>query len=155
MTSQTNEQVLERKLREDDQELERKEAQRAALVSQVREQFKDAQTPDFTEPLLARSRFERKELEHQNQRLTYWTERTAEKDSAAEDSVRLENLSFRQLARNTSQAVIDTFTDINTMSSDEVKSLGGWLGVFSRKDRLVYFGLLLVAIAFLVYLVDL
>jgi len=94
--------------------------------------------------------FQKKVQDLETQKLTYYSEKT--NTAAAEEKT--ENLfiqlSLRQIMINISNTFIGIMNDILTPSSEG----RDYLAIISKEDRLIYVGIIVVFLAFCLYLVD-
>jgi hypothetical protein len=103
----------------------------------------------FLKDIMAET-FQKKVQDLETQKLTYYSEKT--NTAAAEEKT--ENLfiqlSLRQIMINISNTFIGIMNDILTPSSEG----RDYLAIISKDDRLIYVGLIVVFLAFCLYLVD-
>jgi hypothetical protein len=95
--------------------------------------------------------FQKKVQDLEKQKLTYYTEQT---NSIVADD-RAENLfihlSLRQIIMNISKTFIGILDDLLTLKPASVRE---YLDILSKGDRLIYVGIIVVFIAFCLYLID-
>ena len=95
--------------------------------------------------------YEKMVEQHEDEKLTYYRERSnLEQESATEDRLFV-NLSLTEILRGMSQTFIDI---INEIVSGKIGSAKDLLITLFHGDRMIYTGVLLVLIAFAIYVVD-
>jgi hypothetical protein len=96
--------------------------------------------------------FQKKVQDLETQKLTYY----AEKTNAASAQEKTENLfihlSLRQIMMNISNTFIGIMNDI--LNPADPATPRDYLSIISKDDRLIYVGIIVVFIAFCLYLVD-
>ena len=95
--------------------------------------------------------YERKVLEHEGTKLTYYSEVSNKTQADDEDKKLFVNLSIKELLQGISMTFIAI---INDLVSGEVKDFKSFLLVIFKQNRMIYLGLILVFIAFCIYLID-
>ena len=92
--------------------------------------------------------FEKRVLESEKQKLTYYTAKTNSEQSEELTENMFINLSLREIFANFAKTIIDIMNDLTVSGTKDI------LNTFSKDDRLIYIGLLIVFIAFSIYLID-
>lgn len=95
--------------------------------------------------------YERAVIEQESDRLTYYTQRANLEQEQTEENMLFVNLSIKQIFEGISRTFINL---INEIVSGQVKSFNQLLIAVFREDRMIYIGVLLVFIAFAIYLTD-
>lgn len=96
--------------------------------------------------------FERKVINAENQKLTYYTEK-ANKAAAEQKTENLFiNLSVKEILSNLSAAFVGILNDL--MTPETPLSVSTVLHILTKEDRLIYVGLVLLFVAFSIYLID-
>lgn len=83
--------------------------------------------------------------------LAYYTETANNKKDDQEDDKLFANLSIKQILTGISETFIDILNDIVTGKIDNASRL---VNIFIKDNRLIYLSIILVMIAFSMYLVD-
>ncbi len=95
--------------------------------------------------------FQKNVQEFERQKLTYYTEKT---NSIATDE-KTENLfihlSLREIIMNISKTFVGILDDILTLKPASFRE---YLDIVSKEDRLIYVGIIVIFIAFCLYLID-
>ena len=95
--------------------------------------------------------FQKKVQDLEKQKLTYYTEKT---NSIVTDD-KTENLfihlSLREIIMNISKTFIDILDDLLKLKPASVRE---YLDILGKGDRLIYVGIIVVFIAFCLYLID-
>lgn len=95
--------------------------------------------------------YQRKVEQHENDQLTYYTQRANVEQEQEETGKLFVNLSVKQIIQGLAQTIIDI---VNDLVSGEIKDAKGLVAIFFYGDRMIYLGVLLVLVAFSVYLID-
>jgi len=103
------------------------------------------------EQLSTNQHYERKVIEQEGEKLRYYTEIGQIKRNKEEEDQMFMNLSIRELLRNTSFVFIAILNDI---VSGEIKTFKDFISVFFKGNRMAYIGIIIVFIAFSVYIID-
>lgn len=95
--------------------------------------------------------YERKVLQSEGQRLTYYASVANQEQGVQREEQLFLNLSLRDILRNMSLVFVAIITDI---TSGAVHSPRDLLYVLCKENRMMYIGLLMIFIAFSVYVID-
>ncbi len=93
--------------------------------------------------------FQKKVQDLETQKLTYYSEKTNASSAEEKTENLFVHLSLRQIMINISNTFIGILNDILTPSKDR-----DYLAIIAKEDRLIYVGIIVVFIAFCLYLVD-
>jgi hypothetical protein len=94
--------------------------------------------------------FQRKVLETENQKLTYYTEKANKSASEEKTENLFINLSLKQIFINLTTAFVGILNDILTPGF-EFRNI---LSVLTKEDRLIYVGMVILFVSFSIYLID-
>ena len=95
--------------------------------------------------------YERKVQEHEGTKLTYYSDIGNKEQTEDEEEKLFVNLSLKELLQGISETIIAIINDLVSGNVRDVESL---VLVIFKKNRMVFLGLILVFIAFCVYLID-
>jgi hypothetical protein len=95
--------------------------------------------------------YQRAVEKNENDRLTYYSKRSNMDRGVHETEKLFVNMSLIQIIRGVSQTLIGI---INEIVSGEIRSANQLLVTLFRADRMMYIGILLVMVAFAIYIVD-
>lgn len=94
--------------------------------------------------------FERHVIDNEGKKLTYYSEKST-KINGSNDNLFI-NLSIFEILKNISKTIINIIDDLLDY---KIKNLKDVLTVFSKDDRLIYIGIIMIIISLCVYLIDL
>ncbi len=91
-------------------------------------------------------------MEHEGRRLHYLTEVSNRKETVEVDKQLFINQSISQILRSISQTIIDI---INEFVAGEAKDFRSAVTTLFRGNRMIYIGIVVVLVGFLLYILDL
>ncbi len=95
--------------------------------------------------------FERKVLETEKQNLTYYTEKANKAATQQKTENLFINLSIKEILVNLSKTFVGILNDLMTPGN---LTGGRIIEILFKEDRMIYVGLLILFIAFSIYLID-
>jgi hypothetical protein len=100
------------------------------------------------EPVEIDPTFQKKVIDVENAKLTYYTEKAKEETSRGQEEKLFINMSLGQIMANISRTFIDIINELMT------KGPGDLLQILGREDRMIYVGIIILFITFCIYIVD-
>ena len=95
--------------------------------------------------------FQKKVQDLEKQKLTYYTEKTNSIVADDKKENLFIHLSLREIIMNISKTFVDILDDLLKLKPASVRE---YLDILSKGDRLIYVGIIVVFIAFCLYLID-
>lgn len=98
--------------------------------------------------------FERMVEKGEKDKLVYYTDHSNSVSARETEDQLLINLSISEILHNMSKTFVDILSDL-TKTGGKNRGISDIVMIFFQGDRMIYVGLLVVLIAFMMYLVDL
>ena len=95
--------------------------------------------------------YERKVEQDENDKLVYYSEKSNQKNEELEEEKLIINLSIKQILNGMSNTFIEI---LNELVSGKILNLNQLIVSLFKGGRMIYIGILLVIIAFFIYVVD-
>ncbi len=92
--------------------------------------------------------FQKKAIDVENTKLTYYTEKAKEDAVQTQEENLFINLSISEILKNISRTFIDIMNDITKEGPRDL------IRIIGRGDRMIYVGIIILFISFSIYLVD-
>jgi len=93
----------------------------------------------------------KKVIDVENKQLTYFTEKSQTELNKEESHKLFFNLSIKQILENISAVFVAI---VNELVSGQDNSFKDYIMIFFKDNRMIYIGLLIIIVAFFIYIVD-
>lgn len=103
--------------------------------------------------MISASDFDKYLISKQQETLKQKSLKETEQNVKDKESEKFYNLSIKNVGENTSKVLIDVMNDLVKFVNDEHKTFGKLFNIFTKNDRMIYVGIVIVLLSIMFYFI--